>query len=179
MSVVNGFVRRYNEFKLYNPLNTNNMQLEHKAVSLLLRRRKTLAVAESCTGGLLSHTLTNIPGSSAVFLAGIVAYDNAAKVKILKVPAPLIKKHGAVSAAVAQKMAQGARRLLTTDLGIGITGIAGPGGGAPNKPVGLTYIALSHGTTTCVYEYRFKGGRLANKRGAVRKALELLKSVLA
>ena len=111
------------------------MLLEKKAAALLLKQRKTLAIAESCTGGLLCHRLTNIPGSSNFLKVGLVTYSNTSKIKLLKVPSPLIKKHGAVSSAAAQRMAQGVRKLFNTDFGVAITGIAGPTGETKEKPV--------------------------------------------
>ena len=154
------------------------MRIEHKIASILTKKKQTLATAESCSGGLLAHTLTNIPGSSAFFWLGITAYDNAAKTKILNIPVPLIKKHGAVSDEVARAMAQGIRKILKTDFGIGITGIAGPDGGTKTKPIGLVYVAVSDGTFTMVKECRFKGNRLQNKKNAVQASLELLLSTL-
>ena len=150
------------------------MKLEQKIASLLTAKKQTLAVAESCTGGLLANTLTNVPGSSVFFMLGVVTYSNAAKTKTLKIPAAVIKKHGAVSAAVAQRMAQGVRRILKTDIGIGVTGIAGPTGASATKPVGLTYIAISQGKKDAVFEYRFKGSRVANKQQAVKAALQII-----
>ncbi len=150
------------------------MQLSKKIASLLIRQKKTLSVAESCTGGLLAHTLTNIPGSSAFFHLGIIAYDNAAKVKLLKIPAKILGVRGAVSGPAARLMAQNVRKILKTDLGIGITGIAGPSGGSKAKPVGLTYIAVSDGKTTVCREFRFHGRRASNKSRAVQAALRLV-----
>lgn len=155
------------------------MRLEEKIASLLVQSRSTCAVAESCTGGLLSHTLTNIPGSSTFFYLGIIAYDNAAKIKVLGVSPELIKKHGAVSAPVTLKMAEGVRRLLKTDYGIGVSGIAGPGGATKTKPIGLTYIALSRQDGTEVFEFHFKGNRLENKKKACQAALRILGQTLA
>ena len=150
------------------------MRLSRKIASLLLRQKKTLSAAESCTGGLLAHTLTNIPGSSAFFHLGIIAYDDAAKIKLLKVPAKTLGVHGAVSHPAARLMAQNVRKILKTDLGVGITGIAGPSGGNKAKPVGLTYIAVSDGKTTVCRAFRFHGTRVNNKNRAVRAALRLV-----
>src|ERR1700685_1548338 len=105
------------------------MRLEQKILKKFISNKKTLAIAESCTGGLIGDRLTNIPGASAFFLMGIIAYDNAAKSKILSIPPALLKKHGAVSAPVAKLMAHNVRKILKTDLGLGVTGIAGPTGG--------------------------------------------------
>ncbi len=150
------------------------MRLEQKIAKLLIKHKHTLAVAESCTGGLLADRLTNIPGSSAFFWLGIVAYDNAAKTKVLRVSPALLKKHGAVSAPVAKAMAQHVRQILNTHFGIGITGIAGPGGGTKIKPVGLTFIAVSNGQKTLVKKFCYTGTRISIKRQAAQQALTLL-----
>jgi len=150
------------------------MRLEEKIAQALLKRQKTLSIAESCTGGLLTHRLTNISGSSGFLMATIVSYSNESKVKLLKVPAQLIKNHGAVSLPVAQNMAEGVRKLLNTDFGISITGIAGPTGGTPQKPVGLTFIGISTRRKTICQQHIFKGSRLRVKEQAAERALELL-----
>jgi nicotinamide-nucleotide amidase len=110
---------------------------------LLLEQRRTIALAESCTGGLIAARLTDIPGISSAFLGGVVAYSNGAKTALLGVPSELIAAHGAVSAEVAQAMAEGARQRFGADMGLSVTGIAGPGGGTPEKPVGLVYLGLA------------------------------------
>ena len=150
------------------------MRLEEKVSSKFIQNTLTLSMAESCTGGLIGDRLTNIPGSSAFFLLGITAYDNKAKTKILKVSPKLIKAHGAVSKPVALAMAQGVRRILNTDYGLSVTGIAGPGGGTKNKPVGLVFIGLSQGAKTTVKKFLFKGTRLAIKNQACQTALKML-----
>ena len=150
------------------------MRLEEKVLKKFIQRKKTLAIAESCTGGLIGDRLTNMAGASAFFLLGIIAYDNAAKTKILGVPSALFKKHGAVSPWVASAMAQGVRKILKTDYGLGVTGIAGPGGGTRSKPVGLVFIALSTDTETIVKKFLFKGTRLAIKQKACQAALKML-----
>ena len=154
------------------------MQLEKKIAQQLIKQKKTLAIAESCTGGLLSHRLTNIPGSSKFLMVTVVTYSNAAKTKFLKVPSAVLKKHGAVSRQVSELMARGIRQHFKTDFGIGITGIAGPDGGSTAKPVGLTFIALSTPTKVISKECRFKGNRLSNKRQATTQALKLLQRFL-
>jgi nicotinamide-nucleotide amidase len=133
----------------------------HESVvgDLLRSKGLTLAVAESCTGGLISHRLTNIPGSSDYFKRGIMAYSNEAKEDLLKVPKETIKQHGVVSNEVAEAMAQGVRKTSKTSIGLGVTGIAGPGGGSPQCPVGTVCIALSDEEETLSREYRFWGGR--------------------
>ncbi len=112
-------------------------------MKLLAERKETIAVAESCTGGLLAHRITNIPGSSEVFVAGYVAYANAAKIDILNVDPKLIRDHGAVSEPVVGAMADGARQCARSTYALATTGVAGPGGGSPEKPVGTAYIALA------------------------------------
>jgi nicotinamide-nucleotide amidase len=141
---------------------------------LLISTGKTLATAESCTGGLIGHTLTNIPGSSAWFAGGVIAYTNEAKTTFLSVPAYLIKDHGAVSAPVAKTMAQGARRRFRTDFAIATTGIAGPTGGTPPKPVGLVFIAIASAKRIIVKKLILKGTRLSIKNQTLQKALQML-----
>jgi nicotinamide-nucleotide amidase len=149
--------------------------LEEVVAALLAARRRTVACAESCSGGLLAHRLTNVPGSSAYFLAGIVAYSNAAKTDLLGVPARLLLRHGAVSAPVARAMAAGARRRAKATYGIGITGIAGPSGGTAKKPVGLVYIALAGPGGIEVRKHLFIGGRNEVKSQSSQRALDLLR----
>lgn len=127
---------------------------------LLLGRQQTLAVAESCTGGGLGQLLTEIAGSSAYFLGGVISYDNRVKVNLLKVDAAALAEHGAVSAIVAEQMALGAKAMLQTDWALSITGIAGPGGGTPTKPVGLVYIGLATPSGEVIsYQHEFSGYR--------------------
>ena len=155
-----------------------SMSVEKKAARLLIHRKKTLSIAESCTGGGLSHRLTNIAGSSHFFKLGLVVYSNEAKIKFLKVPSPLLIKHGAVSKEVAKHMAQAVRKILQTDFGIAVTGIAGPGGSTRNKPVGLTFIALSTKNETVCEQFIFKGNRLNIKSQAATQALTMLLKIL-
>ena len=152
------------------------MRLEQKVFKKFIQRAETLAIAESCTGGLIGDRLTNIAGASAFFLLGIIAYDNAAKTKILGVPSAFFKKHGAVSSPVARVMAQGVRKILKTDYGLGVTGIAGPGGGSKSKPIGLVFISVSTKQKTTVKKFLFKGTRLAIKKEASQTALKMLAS---
>jgi nicotinamide-nucleotide amidase len=133
--------------------------LEEIVGNLLRSNRATLAVAESCTGGLVTHRLTNIPGSSDYFDRGVVVYSNRAKVELLKIPEELLATAGAVSAPVAEKMAQSVRQISQSTLGLGITGIAGPGGGSEEKPVGLVFIALASPQGTVSKKYQFWGDR--------------------
>lgn len=148
--------------------------LEERAGELLRGRALTLAVAESCTGGLVGNLITAVPGSSAYFLGGVVAYRNRVKSSVLGVPAALLRRHGAVSAAAAAAMARGARRLLGSDLAVAVTGIAGPGGATAGKPVGLVHAALSTPRGTVVARALFAGGRERVRRQAAALALNLL-----
>ena len=150
------------------------MRLEYKVSQKFIQGKKTLAIAESCTGGLIADRLTNVPGASAFFMLGVIAYDYAAKTKILGVPTILLKKHGAVSAQVASHMSQGVRKLLKTDYSLSVTGIAGPGGATKNKPVGLVFIAVSTKQETIVKKCLFKGSRLAIKSATAQTALKML-----
>jgi len=150
------------------------MKIEEKTAIRLIKLRKTLAIAESCSGGLLTNRLTDIPGSSQFLKVGIIAYSNEAKSKLLKVPPSLIQKYGAVSPETACAMAQGVRLSLQTDFGVSITGIAGPTGGTKTKPIGLTYMAVSSKKKQECLEFHFKGSRLQNKKLATTKALNLL-----
>lgn len=155
------------------------MRAEKKIARLLRQKGKTLAIAESCSGGLLSHRLTNIPGSSQYFLGAVVAYSNQAKIKLLKIPSRLIATYGVVSNHVACAMAQGVRKLFDSDFGVSITGIAGPSGGTKDKPVGLTCIAVSCQTSTASVKSVFTGTRLSVKSQAAAKALKLLLNALS
>jgi nicotinamide-nucleotide amidase len=152
--------------------------LEGVVARLLKKRGLRIAVAESCTGGLVSHRLTNIPGSSDYFSYGIIAYSNQAKSIFLGVSASLIEKKGAVSPQVAKKMAQGVRKAERTDLGLGITGIAGPSGGSRKKPVGLVYIALSSSEGEILERFILAGNREDIKWKASQGALGMLRSYL-
>lgn len=145
-----------------------------KVLELFTSSGLTLGAAESCTGGLLAARLTDIPGSSNCFLGSVVAYSDEVKVRVLGVPEDLIRSQGAVSRQVAQAMAEAVRDLMASDVGIGITGIAGPGGGRPSKPVGLTYIAVSGPGGTRVEEFLWRGTRRQNREQSVKAALALL-----
>lgn len=151
--------------------------LEEVTGRLLRAAGKTLAVAESCTGGLIGDRLTNVPGSSAYFLHGVVAYSNAAKVALLGVALELLERHGAVSAPVALAMARGVQRQAGSDLALGVTGIAGPTGSTAEKPVGLVYGALVDREEEKVQEWRFgaEAGRRGIKYLASQAALNLLR----
>jgi PncC family amidohydrolase len=150
-----------------------------KTVGEFLRSRGlTLSVAESCTGGLLGHQLTNIPGSSDYFVGGVVAYSYEAKERILDVRHDTLFDYGAVSEHTAREMARGVRRLFGTDLALSVTGIAGPGGGMPDKPVGLVYIALSARDRDICHRFLWEGDREENKAYSAQAALEMLLAYL-
>ncbi len=155
---------------------TGSQQLEEVIGQLLVERKRTLALAESCTGGLIAHKLTNIPGSSEYFERGVVTYSNEAKISLLDVSPNIIEKHGAVSAETAVAMADGIRWIAQTSYGVAVTGIAGPTGGTPEKPVGLVYIALaSEQTETQWKRCQFSGERLSVKTRAAHTALNMLR----
>jgi len=144
-------------------------------VSAELKKQKlTVATAESCTGGLIANSLTNIPGSSEYFERGVVSYSNKAKIELLDVPEKLIKEHGAVSEQVAKTMAEAIRKKSKVDIGVATTGIAGPSGGTEEKPVGLVYIAVSTSKGTDVRRYQFTGNRLQNKERTCNAVLWML-----
>jgi len=152
--------------------------LENTVVRLLTARKETLALAESCTGGLLAHRITNVPGASAVFSAGLVTYSNEAKQTFLGVRTETLEQNGAVSEPVAREMAEGARRAAKTDYALAVTGIAGPGGGTPAKPVGTVFIALASARETCVWQHFNPGDRLAFKQHTSDQALQELQRLL-
>ena len=157
----------------------DGVKLEESAVATLSSRKQTIATAESCTGGLLAHRLTNVPGASAVLLAGYVTYSNEAKSMDLGVNPFLIETHGAVSTEVALAMAEGALRRSGADWALSTTGIAGPHGGTPLKPLGTVYIALAHrGAPTRVESHQFSRDRETFKNLATNAALDLLRRAL-
>jgi len=141
-------------------------------------RGATLAVAESCTGGMLAERITTIPGSSRYFLGGAVVYHNGLKAELADVPPLLIDEHGAVSGEVATALAEGIRRRCKSTLGVGVTGIAGPGGGSEEKPVGLVFIALADGNRTDVVERKFFGDRQRIRQWASQQALDMVRRKL-
>jgi PncC family amidohydrolase len=145
----------------------------------LVGRGWRLAVAESCTGGLIGHRLTNVPGSSVYFAGGVIAYSNTAKQALLGVSAGTLEKFGAVSRECALEMARGARTALQAEVGLSVTGIAGPGGGSLEKPVGTVWIGLSTPEGESAWHFNFDGDRLAIKTQAAEKALTLLIDHLA
>lgn len=139
----------------------------------MLKRGLMLGTAESCTGGLIAAAITERPGASSVFDRGFVTYSNDAKMEILGVPPAILERHGAVSEECAQAMAQGARQNSRADIAVSVTGIAGPDGGSPEKPVGLVYIGLaSRGTDPKAYKHLFTGTRTQIRTQTCEKALE-------
>ena len=154
------------------------MRIEKEVGALLTAQGLTLATAESCTGGLLANCLTNVAGSSAHYLGGWVAYAYRAKEMLLDVRHETLLAYGAVSKETAQEMARGARERLASDVALAITGIAGPEGGMPDKPVGLVYVALSTPKVELCQRHIFEGDRLANKQQSVNASLQLLRDHL-
>ncbi len=150
---------------------TVTRDLAVRLVAALASPRRTLAAAESCTGGLLSAAVTDVPGASAYFLGGIVAYSNASKVRDLGVAEALIDAKGAVSEEVAVAMAEGAAARFGADIGVGITGIAGPGGAVPGKPVGTVCVAVAAGNVRLSNRYLLAGDRDAVREQSVARAL--------
>lgn len=148
--------------------------LARRVGDALLARGLRLGVGESCTGGLVGGLLTGVPGSSRWFLGGVTAYHNRVKVAVLGVPPRLLRRAGAVSPGVAAAMARGARRALGADRGLSVTGVAGPGGGSPGKPVGLVYAAVSAPGRTRWRAARYDGDRAAVRARALELALNLL-----
>ena len=153
--------------------------LEQVVVERLIERGLTLSIAESCTGGLIANRITDVPGCSATFLGGVIGYSNEAKAKLLGVPEQLIIDHGAVSEQVARAMAQGVRKTMGSDIGISATGIAGPTGGTPAKPVGLVYIGLATDKECVAQANRFLGSRIDIKLRSSQVALDMLRTCLA
>lgn len=150
----------------------HNTQIE-LLVQILKEKQMTIATAESCTGGLLGKSITDISGSSAVYPGGVISYCNRVKHEVLGVEQALLDRLGPVSMAVAQQMAAGVRRTVGADVGVGITGIAGPNSDETGRPVGLVYIGVSDGRTDIVREYRFDGDRNAVRAQAAEAAAEL------
>ena len=156
----------------------DNQSLEDIIGQLLIEKRLSIAVAESCTGGLVCHRMTNISGSSDYFLGGIVSYSNDVKEKNLGVSNKILRMFGAVSAETAIEMAKNVRSKLGSDLGLSLTGIAGPKGGTDEKPVGLTYVALASENDTIVKEFRFLTDRILNKNASSQVALNMVRLYL-
>ena len=152
--------------------------LEASVVELLLKKGYTITTAESCTGGLVSATIVNVPGSSSVFNQAFVTYANEAKRKALGVKKSTLKKYGAVSKKTAKEMALGALKAAKADIAVATTGIAGPGGGTEEKPVGLVYIACAVGKKVTVKKCQFDGSRSEVRKSTVETALTLVKECL-
>ena len=154
-------------------------KLSQKIVKLLRKKRLKISFAESCTGGLLSSTITSISGSSKVFTIGLVTYSNQSKINALKVPKKTIRKHGAVSYETCLSMVKNFYKISKTNISVSITGIAGPKGGTKKKPVGLVFIGIKKGNKTLIRKYLFKNkNRNLIQRKAVSKALNLILSFL-
>ena len=154
-------------------------KLSQEIVRLLTKKKLKISFVESCTGGLLSSSMTSISGSSKVFTIGLVTYSNQSKINILKVPKNVIRKHGAVSYETCLSMVKNLSKISKTNISVSITGIAGPKGGAKQKPVGLVFIGIKKGNKTLVKKYLFKNKkRTSIQRAAVIKALNLILSFL-
>ncbi|MCK4596642.1 competence/damage-inducible protein A [bacterium] len=152
--------------------------MERVVATLLIMRRATMAVAESCTGGALADRLTDVPGSSACFERGVVAYSNRSKRETLKVPKRILDRFGAVSQETAVAMAEGVRKISGTDIGLSTTGIAGPTGATANKPVGLVFVGLAHQDGSFARRFLFGQDRLVNKECCVQAALNIVRQYL-
>jgi nicotinamide-nucleotide amidase len=152
--------------------------LEKQLGDALRKNNLTISVAESCTGGLISHRITNIPGSSEYFDRGVITYSNKAKMDLLEVTKLILDSFGAVSEETAKAMAIGVKNLANSDIGLAVTGIAGPSGGTPAKPVGLVYISCTTAKSTTVREFRFSGSRGEIKDQTSEEALKLVMGLL-
>ena len=153
-------------------------KLSQKVVKLLSKKRLKISLAESCTGGLVSSSITSISGSSKVFTLGLVTYSNQAKINILKVPKRIIIKHGAVSYETCLSMVKNLNKISKTNISVSITGVAGPKGGTKQKPVGLVYIGMKKGNKILVKKFLFKSKkRNSIQRSTVNKALNLVLSI--
>jgi len=153
-------------------------RLEQEVGNLLRQKGLTLGIVESASGGLISHRITNVAGSSDYYRGSVTAYSNEVKIKVVGVKEDTINKYGAVSHQVAEEMAQGGRKILASDICLADTGIAGPGGATSEKPLGLFYIGLSHRGGTCSRQHNFPGNREQNKLDAAEAALTWLKEYL-
>jgi len=153
--------------------------LLHDIAQQLMQKKLTIAVAESCTGGLLSHALTNIAGSSSYFERGLITYSNKAKQELLQVRKKTLETHGAVSAQTAKEMAVGVKNHALVDIGVATTGIAGPTGGTKNKPVGLVYVGVAYLDTVLVKEYHFHGNRLDIKTSTCNAVFQFIHDILS
>ncbi|MDD2497263.1 MAG: CinA family protein [Desulfitobacteriaceae bacterium] len=147
---------------------------EALVIKMMKEKGLTIALAESCTGGLVSGAITAVPGSSECFGYGVVTYSNEAKNKLLNVPREVLDKYGAVSPETAVLMAQGVRRLAQSDIGLSITGIAGPSGGSAEKPVGLVFFAFANETSCICEKFNFQGNRDEVRKSTVRQAFNMI-----
>jgi PncC family amidohydrolase len=153
-------------------------EIENQLAEILIAGKKSIAIAESCTAGTASSLITNVPGSSVYFMGGVVSYSNQSKIDILKVSESTIQRDGSVSRQCAITMAQNVRLLFHADLGLGITGVAGPGGGSEEKPVGSVYIAITDGEKTVCKLFKFEGTRIEIKQRAAATALKMAKEFI-
>ncbi|MCK9217080.1 MAG: competence/damage-inducible protein A [Firmicutes bacterium] len=176
--IINKMIERIKDILGDNIYGYDDDTLEGTINKLLKKNKKSIAIAESCTGGLVSDRLTNISGASDSYINGIVSYNNEAKIKILRVKEDTINKHGAVSKETAAEMAAGVKDISKTDIGLSITGIAGPDGGTAEKPIGLCYIGLAFKNDVYTYEFYFNGNRIKIKSNASTKALDILRRFL-
>ena len=152
--------------------------LAQRLQATALERSLSVGTAESCTGGLVGHSLTAIAGSSDYYRGGVISYSNQLKVELLGVPADALERHGAVSEPVALAMASGARERLGVDYALSVTGVAGPGGGTASKPVGLTYVAVAGPSISVARRHLWDGDRTANTEHSAAAALELMLELL-
>ena len=151
----------------------------HKIIKLLKNKKIKISIAESCTGGMVSSSITSVSGSSKVFTLGMVTYSNESKIKVLKIPKKIIRKYGTVSEQVCKAMVINVSKIGKTNMSISTTGIAGPGGGSKKKPVGLVYVGIKKGKNISIYKYLFKNkGRLYIQKATINKCLKLILSNL-
>lgn len=153
-------------------------EMPQKVGALLIEKNITISCAESCTGGMFAQTLTDIPGISAVFDRGIVTYSNRAKVEELGVSEKTLESFGAVSKETAEEMALGIKNVAGTDVGVSVTGVAGPGGGTDKKPVGLVYVCVTYKDKLICRELRLAGDRAANRKNSMMNMFELVKQII-
>lgn len=176
-SLTKGIEKHIKE-RLSDNIYSTEENLERVLGYLLYLKKLTLGIAESCSGGLTSHLITNVPGSSFYFKGGIIAYSNSIKVNVLGVSEKTIERFGAVSKNTASEMAIGIKNVINSDLGLSITGIAGPSGATEKKPIGLVYIGLSHNKDTIVKEFLFSGTRESIKEQSAYYAMDLIRRTL-
>ena len=155
------------------------MKLANKVVKKLIKKKLKISFAESCSGGMLSSSITSISGSSKIFEMGLITYSNQAKISILKIPKQIIKKHGAVSKQCCFSMIKNLSKICKSNIYISITGIAGPNGGTKKKPVGLVYIGVKRVNIVKINKFLFKNkGRISIQRATVRKSLNLILAII-